>query len=197
MNCYKNQPAQGFQNVRRDAAPKPPLLVHRSDIDSIFDWPFSYEDPRLRDLYWDELESGNVLGLIVELPENNLPDPLLFSGRTMEHQRLCSQVAAWMSADGRGYSAAAKDLGYDGGLADVVSADGNLFAECGYTRVSKVLHGLHSGLEILVASYNFAPVLFRRTGVMHFERYLKDLEEGARAAVERVPIALRYEDALK
>lgn len=170
-------------------------LLQYKDLGSIFDNPFTYDDPCLPDLVWRELEDGNVVGSIVELPDHHLPDGLLFSGRTVAHQNLCARVAAWLLAQDRGYQAAHQDLVYPGGVADVVSTDHRLFAECGYTGHGKLLHALHAGLELLVASYSFEPVIFRRERpLVHFESYLKAQEEGAKRAVELLPVALHYKD---
>jgi hypothetical protein len=174
-----------------------PLRIKRSDIGAIFDNPFTYEDPRLPDLFWRELEDKHVVTFKIDLPEQNLPALAHFSGRTPGHQKLCAQVAAWLCLMGREYTALNKDLGYPGGVADVASVDLALFAECGYTRVGKILHGLQAGFEMVVASYSFDPVLFWRVSTMHFDDYLRKLEEGARRAVELLPIALRYEDVEK
>jgi len=170
------------------------LWLQYADIGSIFDNPFVYEDPCLPDLFWRELEDDRVTATAVDLPEDNLPALEHFSGLTSGHQKLCAQVAAWLLSTGREYSSANKDLRYPGGISDVSSADGKLFAECGYTHVDKILRGLHGGFEVVVASYSFEPVLFRRVSAMHFGTYLKKQEDDARRTVELLPIALRYED---
>jgi hypothetical protein len=173
------------------------LWLNYADIGLIFDNQFFYEDSCLPNLLWRELEDERVTITVITLPTENLPDSMLFSGRTIVHQKLCAQVAAWLLLAGRGYSAANRDLGYAGGISDVASADGRLFAECGYTHVGKILRGLHDGCEIVVASYSFEPVIFRRAGVMHFEAYLKKQEEKARETVNLLPTVLRYEDRHK
>lgn len=170
------------------------LWLKYTDIGSIFDNPFIYEDPCLPDLFWRELEDARVTTTVIDLPKDDLPALEHFSGRTPGHQKLCAQVAAWLLATGREYSTVNSDLGYPGGISDVASADGTLFAECGYTNVGKILRGLHGGFEMVVASYSFEPVLFRRVDTLHFAAYLKKQEEDARKTVELLPIALRYED---
>lgn len=170
------------------------LWLQYADLGSIFDNPFVYEDPCLPDLLWSELEDEHVTATVIDLPEDDLPALEHFSGLTPGHQKICAQVAAWLLSTGRGYSAANKDLGYPGGISDVASADGTLFAECGYTHVGKILRGLHGDFEMVVASYSFEPVLFRRVAAMHFETYLKKQEDDARRTVELLPIALRYKD---
>lgn len=173
------------------------LWLQHTDFGSIFDNPFVYEDPWLPDLFWRELEDDHVTTTVFNLPVDGLPALDHFSGLTPGHQQLCAQVAAWLLSTGRNYSVATKALGYPGGIADVASADGTLFAECGYTHVGKILRGLHGGFEMVVASYSFEPVLFRRVSAMHFETYLKKQEDDARRTVELLPIALRYEDRNK
>lgn len=170
-------------------------LLRHADLRAIFDNTFAYEDPCLLDLFWSELEDARVVGSWIDLPVYKLPEFSLFSGRTIGHQRLCAQVAAWLLAYGRGFSTTNQSLAYSGGVADVASTDGKVLAECGYTGVGKILRGLHEGFEMIVASYSFDPVLFRCAGVMHFESYLRRLEEGAQRTVELLPVALHYKDA--
>lgn len=178
----------------------PPLKrpgLQYTDIRLIFDNPFVYEDPCLSDLFWRELKNRRVTTTAIDLPEHGLPALGHFSGRTPKHQKLCAQVAAWLLSTGREYSVVNKDLGYPGGISDVASADGTLFAECGHTNVGKILRGLHGGFDMMVVSYSFEPVLFRRVSVMLFETYLKKQEYEAQKAVELLSIALCYKDCYK
>ena len=168
----------------------------RSDIDDIFIDPFDVDFRRMPDLMWREMQSGSIQTWKILLPTRRLPEPLQFSGRTPAHQMLCSQVAAWLRSNHKGFTRAVKDLGYQGGIADVASCDRQIFAECGYTKVRKILDGLHTGCTMIVASYHFDPVLFRSGRLAHYERWLADLEVEARQTVEKLPIALRYEDVL-
>ncbi len=168
----------------------------RRDLDDIFIDPFDVDFRCMPDLMWREIQDGAIQAWKITLPMRRLPEPLQFSGQTFAHQKLCAQVAAWLRSNRRGFTSATRDLRYEGGIADVTSRDRRIFAECGFTKVRKILDGLRAGREMVVASYHFDPVLFRGARLSHYEPWLVELEEEARQTVEKLPIALRYEDAL-
>jgi hypothetical protein len=166
-------------------------LVH-SDIHEIFPDTWGAESWRWRDWLWREIEDGNVSTHEVILPTRHLPPIERFSGRTDEHRLLCARVAAWLTLNGRGFSAC--ELGYQGGIADVRSEDFKIYVECGSTRSQKIIEGLDAGLDMVVAAYGFRPLLFRRVRELHFGPMMTEM---LKATVERLPIALRYEDRHK
>ena len=168
---------------------KQPSQLTRDDMDSVFDDPFDAELPSKqswRDRIWRELEHGRVAVTGIYLPEVefDLRHFETFSGRTIGHKRLCARVAAWLKQKGRDWTATS--LGYAGGVADVASVDQRLFAECGYTKPEKILWGLNEGLDMLVASYSFVPLLFQRSCPMFFRYYSRDLERRKREAVSKL-----------
>jgi hypothetical protein len=168
----------------------------RDDLDDIFVDPFDVDFRRMPDLLWKEIRDNSIQTWKITLPTCRLPELAQFSGQTITHQRLCAQVAAWLRSNRRGFTSAARALGYQGGIADVASRDRRIFAECGYTKVHKILEGLHAGCTMIVASYYFEPVLFRSGRLFHYERWCVELEEEKRQTVEKLSIALRYEEAL-
>lgn len=169
----------------------------RSDLDNIFVDPFGFDFQCLPDLMWREIENGAVRMWKIELPTRRLPETSQFSGRSLEHRYLCARVAAWLRLNRGGFVSATKDLGYQGGLADVASRDRRTFAECGYTKVRKILDGLHADCAMIIASYHFEPLLFQSSRLLHYERWLEELKEELRRTAEKMPIAMRYEDVPK
>jgi integrase len=117
--------------------------------------PFGDPEGENIDALRAELHEGNVTMEIVPLPSRDY-DPRflgLFSGRTVEHRRLCAQVADWIEARGWKWHVARRYCEHSGGIADVADIGGRLFAECGYTRSWKILKGLEARREMLVVPY--------------------------------------------
>lgn len=75
-----------------------------------------------------------------------------FSGKE-EHQSICGAAALWMTERGWEWSAKPKDLGYPGGIADVVALAERIAVEAGYTRASKVLEACGAGWRVIVVPY--------------------------------------------
>lgn len=105
-----------------------------------------------------------------------------FSGRTMAHMHLCAQAAAWLESTGRKRQTVGR-LDYPGGVADVLSEDGTLAIECGYTTARKVLKALEQGTRVMVVPYNkHDPVIgYLFTGRLEPERE-PDMAQAARQA---------------
>lgn len=111
-------------------------------------------DPADIKLLLDSVASGAVLMQRIDLPPSDYKMIGLFTGK-QEHQHLCSSVARWLEQQGKEWKGDAHHCCSAGGVADVVAADGSVFAECGMTRVDKVLKCLHAGQSILLVPYSF------------------------------------------
>lgn len=155
-------------------------------IDEIFEVGLmATKDPKWIAWLQREVDVGNVDIRCVDLPAPAV-DEAQISGRTDGHRMLCAQVATWLDAQGLGYSSRQDDRYYVAGIADVTDLSRQVFAECGYTDVFKILHGLSAGLGMIVAPYQEQPhaYVFRREKRLAFELWYEELRRAADAAAE-------------
>lgn len=189
------------------------------DLEHVFSFRCTYgtHDRASLELFLRNLEAKTIAVTVVTLPRHGeactsvstsafrpcrcteactLPHPLGFSGRSMAHMFLCSRAAAWLSSVGRTWSAAPNLCSYAGGAADVAETGGEIFVECGFTNVRKALDGLAAKQQVVVAPYADDEVgyWFRPLRDLLCDPVTDGLNRQLRDAVNKMPIALRYED---
>lgn len=75
----------------------------------------------------------------------------MFSGGDA-HQRICARAALWLEGRGLDWQDG-NCLYYPGGVADVLSSDGSIAVEAGYTNAAKIIEALYAKISMLVAPY--------------------------------------------
>ena len=124
--------------------------------DALEDKRYANHEEDLRDLLLS-------IGKTVSAKRVDLPEPIMnafqFSGKEI-HQRGCAAAATWLEQSGREWACC--NLQCPGGFADVVTWDGKLTVEVGYTEAHKVLKCLAEGITVLLVPY----ITGRRFGVL-------------------------------
>jgi len=130
------------------------------------------------------IKAGQVQVEAVTLPQwDEATYRFRFSEGTGAHKGLCAQCAIWLESRGHSWGHRAYD--YPGGRADLVSDDGTLAVECGYTKASKVNDALERGVNVLVAPYSLDDTAYLFTGRMMPDT---ELEEAQRKALRGVHV---------
>lgn len=139
------------------------LSIADFDLCDIFalDHSFGESDFTRLEALMEMLKEGAACVELAQIPaarkcgKRKFHPPLdLFSGRTPQHRELCARAVQWLWSRGIAWeNSRALDAGYGSYRADVISDDGSVIVECGYTKASKAIDALAKERRFLIIPY--------------------------------------------